>query len=119
MDLKVRLKGKTIHSTEAMTFFSETPLFPNTACVLVMNTPLISHIVNTFINATVHCTTGDAKQIPVVIPTPEILLQMEALARQLFALWKAGKRSESTVLQQEANRLVADLYGIECPDELL
>lgn len=59
-----------------MSFFSETEDVPEFYMITVMNSRLIAYYVDSFVNSTSHCTTGDAKLIPIVVPTRQELSQI-------------------------------------------
>ena len=71
--MKCKKKEKTVQSTESMSFFSCAKVTPEKFLVCLMNSRLAALYVDNFINSTSHCTTGDAKLIPVVIPNEEQL----------------------------------------------
>lgn len=51
-----------------------------------MNSRLTAFYVDNFINSTSHCTTGDAKLIPIVIPSVEQLYECKCLFDKAFEL---------------------------------
>ena len=71
--IKCRKKQQTVHSTESMSFFSVTDCVPEYYMICIINSRFIAYYVNSFVNATSHCTTGDAKLIPILVPTEEKL----------------------------------------------
>jgi hypothetical protein len=66
--IKCRKKQKTVHSTESMSFFSLTDCVPEYFMICMINSRFIAYYVDSFINATSHCTTGDAKLMPILVP---------------------------------------------------
>ena len=77
--------------------------------------------VDNFINSTSHCTTGDAKLIPVLIPDNEILKSCNRLFTSAFELKKSVAKgittdisiqSELEIIEEENDNLIACLYSI-------
>ena len=110
-----------MHSTESMSFFSETEKVPDFYMVSIMNAKLIAYFVDSFINSTSHCTTGDAKLIPIIVPTEETLKAFEKLfntalkiKKETFSETISLDESERQLLeiQENLDTMVDDLYGI-------
>ena len=119
--IKCRIKECTVHSTESMSFFSETERVPDFYIVSIMNAKLIAYFVDSFINSTSHCTTGDAKLIPIIVPTEETLKAFEKLfntalkiKKETFSETISLDESERQLLeiQENLDTMVNDLYGI-------
>lgn len=115
-----RVKGKSVHSTEAMTFNSLLPtLCPNYYIICLFNSSFFSKYKNLFINTTVHLTTGDAKEFPIIIPTEEQLKFFENIFNRAVAIQKekfAGEISEKEAdeilkqIQEELDIYVEKMY---------
>lgn len=67
--MKCKKKEKTVQSTESMSLFTCTELVPEYYLISLINSRLAAIYVDNFINSTSHCTTGDAKLVPVIIPS--------------------------------------------------
>lgn len=74
---------------------------------------------NLFLNVTVHLTTGDAKEFPIIIPTPEQLKQFEYIFDGAYTIQKQkfeGKISEEEAdiklneIQKELDEMVEGMY---------
>lgn len=117
--IRCRKKQKTVHSTESMSFFSVTETVPEFYMVCIMNSKLVAYYVDCFINSTSHCTTGDAKLIPVIIPSKSELKVYEKLfnkaveikSKQFSNLISISEcESELLNIQNEIDNLVNTLY---------
>lgn len=119
--IKCRLKDKTLHSTEAMTFFNQTSLFDDKFLVCLMNSNLFGKIRISFLNDSPHLTTGDAKQFPLIIPTPKQLSVFNqkfdacySIKKQQFAdeITEREAQAQLQPIEQEIDTLVEELYGL-------
>ncbi|MDR2775690.1 MAG: DNA modification methylase [Tannerella sp.] len=119
--IKCRQKQKTVHSTESMTFFSVTDHVPEYYLICMLNSRFVAYYVDSFVNATSHCTTGDAKLIPILVPTNEQLILFKSIfektlkirineSRHLITEQKAELLLEE--IQKELDIAVNKLYGI-------
>ncbi|MGC8815699.1 MAG: Eco57I restriction-modification methylase domain-containing protein [bacterium] len=117
-----RIKEKTVHSTEAMTFTSIIPeLVPDYFLVCLLNSSLLANYKNTFLNVTVHLTTGDAKEFPIVIPNDNQLKEFEDIFNRAVSIQKQkflGKITDKQaqqkleLIQIELDQKVLELYQI-------
>jgi hypothetical protein len=108
--IKCRKKQKTVHSTESMTFFSMVEdCIPEYYMICMINSQLIAYYVDTFINSTSHCTTGDAKLIPIIVPSKEELNKFE----KLFDLATQIKKAEflNNISKKEIENNLNDIQG--------
>ena len=118
-----RIKEKSVHSTEAMTFISLIPkMISDKYLICLMNSSFFGLYKNAFLNITVHLTTGDAKEFPIIIPTPEQLKEFEAIYDRAVAVQKqkfSGTISEKEAeerlgkIQMELDEKVLELYGLK------
>jgi hypothetical protein len=115
------MKDRTIYSTESMSLFSQTATVPEFYIVSIMNAKLVAYFVESFINSTSHCTTGDAKLIPIIIPVKETLNIFEELFNSAIEIKKAElsdkislKESERQLLeiQKRLDKIVNKLYSV-------
>ena len=119
--IKCKKKEKTVQSTESMSFFSCAEQVPEFYLISLMNSRFAAIYVDNFINSTSHCTTGDAKLIPVLIPDVKTLQLCESIFTKAFELKKSvaqGIRtneliqSELGTAEKENDELIALLYSI-------
>jgi hypothetical protein len=119
--IKCRKKQKTVHSTESMTLFSTINYIPEYYMICIMNSRFVAYYVDSLINTTSHCTTGDAKLIPIVVPTDEQLIFFKSLFDKALKIKKNElmdliSRQEAVILlediQKELDIALNDLYRI-------
>ncbi|MCX7870161.1 MAG: BREX-1 system adenine-specific DNA-methyltransferase PglX [bacterium] len=118
-----RVREKSVHSTEAMTFMSVlSNLVSDKYLICLMNSTFFGKYKNLFLNVSVHLTTGDAKEFPIIIPTLEQLRVFESLCDRAIAIQKqkfngvltnqeAQKKLDD--IQKELDELVLELYGLK------
>lgn len=108
-----------MHSTEAMTFSSLVGFLPDFYIVCLMNSSFFGYYKNLFINVSVHLTTGDAKEFPIIIPSSSELLVFENIFNMAYSVQKDkfdGKITEReaeeklTKIQKELDELVEKMY---------
>jgi len=100
-----------------MSFFSESEIIPEFYMVMLMNTKLISDYIDVFVNNTVHCTTGDAKLIPIMIPNKQTLKVFKKLFNSAVEMKKTillSNESEKQLLeiQEKLDTMVNELYKV-------
>ena len=101
--LKARLKGNSIHDVKSMSLFSLFDKTPNYYIVSLINSKLISLYVDNFINNTQTFQINDARQLPIIIPSANLLLKFKEqfdnaykVKQQLFK----GDITEKTALEK-------------------
>ena len=94
--MKCKRKEKTVQSTESMSFFSMCGNVPEYYMICLMNSLFAALYVDSFVNSTSHCTTGDAKLIPVVVPSEEQLKKFKALFDRLYELKQSVAKQIAT-----------------------
>lgn len=85
-----------------------------------MNSTFAAYYIDSFINSTSHCTTGDAKQIPIIIPSSEELSTCEKMFNRIITLkqqeilFKKSKEIKSQInsLEKSLDQFVNELYAI-------
>ena len=95
-----------------MSFFSCTNQVPEFYMISLMNSLLIAQYVDNFVNSTSHCTTGDAKLIPLIIPTPEELDKMQLLFNQVYLLKKKHPDSNPIELTHVEEIIDDEVYKL-------
>ncbi len=118
--IKCRLNNKSVYSTEAMTLFSLIPhLATDRYFVCLLNSTFLGLYRINFINASHHLTTGDAKEFPIIIPTPEQLKKFEDIFHRAHDIQKqrfSGElkddeaERELEAIQEELDKLVEEMY---------
>ena len=112
--IRCREKQKTIQSTESMSLFSMVNKVPEYYIISIMNSSYAAYYIDSFVNSTSHCTTGDAKLLPIMIPTNEQLILCKTLYDKVIALKK------SITDKSSINEIKEELYFIEtCIDNFV
>ena len=119
--LKCKKKEKTVQSTESMSLFSCMENIPEYYFVCLLKSKIIARYVDSFINSTSHCTTGDAKLIPVVIPTELQLKEFKRIFHKAYKLKESvaknittdpGVSQSLTYVESLNDRLIFQLYSV-------
>ena len=119
--MKCKRKEKTVQSTESMSFFSMCGNVPEYYMICLMNSLFTALYVDSFVNSTSHCTTGDAKLIPVVVPSEEQLKKFKALFDRLYELKQSVAKQIATdaeiqpelkELEELNDRLIGAFYSV-------
>jgi hypothetical protein len=104
-----------------MSLFSALSKVPEYYMITVMNSTFSAYYIDSFVNSTSHCTTGDAKLLPILIPNNKQLEMCKSLFDSIIDLKKKSTDSSSIdndVVQNidrievELDEFVRDLYGI-------
>lgn len=118
--LKARLKGNGVFDVLSMTLFTMTQI-PDWYYVSIINSELISLYVDNFINNTSHFQINDARQLPIVVPSEDVLTSCKAIVDNAIAVKKRlfkGEISPETAdhllteLQLRLDGNIIDLYMI-------
>ncbi|CEN43458.1 hypothetical protein CCAND38_1050002 [Capnocytophaga canis] len=89
--------------------------------VCIMNAKITAYYVDSFINSTSHCTTGDSKGIPIIIPTSKQLKLFKDLfddaitikRKQLNGLISEIKAEmQLSEIQRNLDKMVNTLYFV-------
>ena len=120
--IKCRKKERGIHDVKSMSLFSlDENKYPDFYFVTIINSTLVSEYVEAFIKNTQTFQINDARQLPIVIPTPEQLKEFELIFDQAKRVQEEkffGKISENEAeqrlekIQMELDEKVIELYGI-------
>ena len=120
--LKSRLKEQGVFDVVSMSLFSQVSI-PNWYFVSMINTKFISFYVDNFINNTSHFQINDARQLPIIIPTEQQLLQVKHVFLKAYAIQKKvfaktidieQAQVQLLMLQKQIDILVDTLYAIKC-----
>ena len=112
--MKCKKKEKTVQSTESMSFFSCTEQTPEYYLISIMNSRFAAFYVDNLVNSTSHCTTGDAKLIPIMIPTIEQLYECKRLFDKAFELKRSVAKEIATDLD-----IAEELNAVERANDLI
>jgi hypothetical protein len=118
--LKARIKKSGVFDVLSMSLFTQIYI-PDWYFVCMINSRLISFYVDNFINNTSHFQINDARQLPIIIPTKEKLLEFEMLFDEAIELKQkqfsdqlsvSEIESKLTEIQNNLDAMVDKLYGI-------
>jgi hypothetical protein len=119
--LKSRIKEKGVYDVLTMSLFTKCNI-PDYYYVCMINSKFISEYVDDFVNSTSHFQINDARQLPIVIPTPEQLKEFELIFDRAKGVQEeklSGKITEKEAeerleeIQKELDEKVLKLYGLE------
>jgi hypothetical protein len=119
---KSRIKEKGVFDVNAMSLFSQIENISEKYFISLINSYLIFYIKRTFINNTSGFQINDARQLPIIIPTPEQLKEFELIfdrAKRVQEEKFSGKITEKEAeerleeIQKELDEKVLKLYGLE------
>lgn len=120
-DLKFRFKGKSVTDVQGMSLHSVYNKVTSKFLTCIGNTSFISLYTELFINSTVIFQINDARQIPIIIPTDNQLVEFEKLFEQAYRIKQLQIKenlSEKKVefqlekIQLEIENRVKELYRI-------
>ena len=114
--LKARIKDRGVFDVLSMSLFSMTEI-PDWYYVSLINSELISLYVDNFINNTSHFQINDARQLPVIIPSQQVLDRLSTIVKRAEEIKKHeyfGRTSETELdqLQVELDTTIAQFYSI-------
>jgi len=120
--IRCRIKEKSIHDVLSMSLFCTSPKINEKYIIVLLNSDLMSKYLNSFVNTTVHFQINDARQLPIIIPTPEQLKEFELIfdrAKRVQEEKFSGRISEKEAeekfekIQMELDEKVWELYGLK------
>jgi hypothetical protein len=118
--LKSRIKEKGVYDVLSMSLFTKCNI-PDYYYVCMINSKFISEYVDDFVNSTSHFQINDARQLPIIIPTPEQLKEFELIfdrAKRVQEEKFSGKITEKEAeerldkIQKELDEKVLKLYDL-------
>lgn len=104
-----------------MSLYGLLSIVPEYFIISIINSTFISYYVDTFINNTQTFQINDARQIPVIVPNDDNLLQFRHIyekainiKRKQFSTDISSEAAENLLseLQQQLDKLVENLYSI-------
>ena len=121
VDLRVRWVSNSIYDVGSMRLISNFNSVPNSFIVCILNSKLENLYAELFLNFTLNFQINDARQLPIIIPTPEQLKEFELIfdrAKRVQEEKFSGKINESEAeeklneIQKELDRKVIKLYRL-------
>lgn len=109
--LKCRKKQKSIHDVKSMSVFSVEISVPDEYIIALINSSLINHYVDNFVNNTQTFQINDARQIPIVIPTEGELAKIEQFVLEAILIKKSlANERLLNVLQRRIDCFIKRIY---------
>ena len=96
-----------------MSIYGVCDLVPEDCIIVLINSTLFSYYVDNFVNNTQTFQINDARQLPIIIPTPDQSTQMGDIVRRAVALKLQNETKQLKVLQNEVDSLVVNLYNLQ------
>ena len=119
--LKCRLNNCSVFDVLSMSMFTLSPLISDKFAVSLINSKFISEYVSDFVNSTSHFQINDARQIPIIIPTPAQLADFENIFDRAYTiknnqfdgiLTDEAAKEKLKLIQDELDKKVYKLYEI-------
>lgn len=118
--LKAKMKSASVNDVGSMSLSSIVKTIPNFYLVSILNSELLFDYYREFINCTVNIQINDIRQIPVIIPSEELLKELHFHFERAVSIKKEDAKnmaieSNSTAIKQveeKINFIVENLYGI-------
>jgi hypothetical protein len=119
--IKTRLKERSVNDVGSMSLYSFSDKISDKFCVCLLNSNLLFDFYRTFINFTVNVQINDLRQLPIIIPTKEQLVDFEELFDRAYKI-KVNQFDGETInaiadqklqeIQKELDEKVYKLYGV-------
>ena len=120
--IKARYKEVSINDVASMSLYNLYDKTSSKYFLVLLNSYFLFYYLRTFINNTVNLQINDVRQLPIIIPNQKQLKQSEILfdkgkdikERRINNLInEEQEEKELKILQEEVDRFVCELYGIE------
>lgn len=113
MFLKCRKKEKSIHDVKSMSIFGVSNLLSEDYIITMINSTLISHYVDNFVNNTQTFQINDARQLPIIIPTSTDDEQAKSFVSNAIKIKKGHTTNNALdVIQKEVDSYVEKIYNL-------
>ena len=113
MFLKCRKKEKSIHDVKSMSIFGVSNLLSEDYIITMINSTLISHYVDNFVNNTQTFQINDARQLPIIIPTSTDDEQAKSFVSNAIKIKKGHTTNNAfDVIQKEVDSYVEKIYNL-------
>ena len=112
--LKCRAKQKSINDVKSMSLYGLSEQAPEYYIISIINSKFMSRYVNDFVNNTQTFQINDARQLPIIVPSPEKLQQLYPLFQEALCLKKDGNtpttEGDLKKVEDKIERLILELY---------
>ena len=111
--LKCRKKQKSINDVKSMSLFGMCDMVPESFIICVINSTFMSNYVNDFVNNTQTFQINDARQIPIIIPTPLQVTEFSELFTEAVAIKQTSNNSDMLdTIQMQLDGHIHHLYHL-------
>lgn len=112
--LKCRLKQKSINDVKSMSLYGLTDKVPEYYIICIINSTLMSYYVDNYVNNTQTFQINDARQLPIIIPTQEVLAELHHVFKDAIHIkTTTNNTNDLQLLQQRLDSIVNKLYLID------
>lgn len=112
--LKCRAKQKSINDVKSMSLYGLSEQAPEYYIISIINSKFMSRYVNDFVNNTQTFQINDARQLPIIVPSPEKLQQLYPLFQEALCLKKDGNTATTEgdlkKVEDKIEKLILELY---------
>jgi hypothetical protein len=117
--LKAKMKTKSVNDVGSMSLCSTLDHLPNYFLVVLLNSELLFYYYREYINCTVNIQINDIRQLPIRIPTVEVLNEIKILYDRALVLkqsvfnntfTESEIASELAFIERKLNKIVEKLY---------
>ena len=92
--LKCRAKQKSINDVKSMSLYGLSDQVPEYYIISIINSKFMSQYVDDFVNNTQTFQINDARQLPIVVPSPAKLQELHPLIQKAVLIKKSGNTSQ-------------------------
>ena len=112
-DLKFCYKQKSVNDVQGMSLCCVTKMVTPQYITAIGNADFISRYTEAFVNSTVIFQINDCRQIPIIIPTTDLLVQFTDIFNRALHIKKTTNNDdELAVIQKELDELTHALYNL-------
>jgi hypothetical protein len=108
--LKCRKKEKSINDVKSMSLYSVTTAVPEYFIICLINSCFMSHYIDDFVNNTQTFQINDARQIPIVVPSNDILKKYEDVFNHAIEVKKILFSKQFSLVNAETK--LSEIQGI-------
>lgn len=117
--LKCRLKQKSINDVKSMSLYGLSQKVPEYYIISIINSKFMSEYVNDFVNNTQTFQINDARQLPIVVPSPEKLQELLPLFHEVIQIKKSDYSSQEDkaralkLIEDKIEDIILEIYQIK------
>lgn len=112
--LKCRLKQKSINDVKSMSLYGLTSKVPEYYIICLINSTLMSYYVDNYVNNTQTFQINDARQLPIIVPSQDELVELRRIFDDAIRIKKATNHPEELrLLQVRLDNTIDKIYSIK------